>query len=663
MVHRTVATPARRFCIAVASGLVLMTACSELARAALPPPTEPVVAVLSACSYAGAQVGFDARGFRPGERLTVEMMPTSDPMVGVPISARQLTADAAGQFIGLLDVPASTATGQVLRSVRVRGRPDTSGAAVLLASARLRTVSRSALIAPSGRLGRAGRTERWQLTGLPEGTRLWAHYRHGGAVADVAVATVAGPCGRARFTLPTLPAGHERAGAWQMWITTTRAFRPRRGEIHVQRRMTVAGSGRGARVTFAPMRSRLVPSDPRVVAPRTHPFAADATDIGVVHALFSRANGAPVRFFERVGDRLSALGSAQTPPGVDTILRDATTWSCSRQTRRFMAFANLGSFVATGVDTIRTPSCAGRFRIVATRHGAAGRAVVLRVVDRWGTGAITPRLCVAAPARRAVCRVLRFPRAVGVMSRRLRTTRPGLWRIDLRVTGTHTRAAIRVGAGSPAPKPAPVLLATGDSMMFGLDSFLADELAGTVEVRSDVRPGTGISKLSSDWLRIASDQVSAQRPRITVIMLGAADGYPMTTPAGGSAVPCCGLPWMAEYARRARVMMRSYLRDGRGRVYWLTIPIPRQVERIPIVLAINGVIRRAAVGVAGVTVVPLDSLFTPHGYRDVVRYHGATVRVRDVDGLHLNLQGQAIAAKAIARIMRATPGSGLRLPR
>ncbi|MDX6680430.1 MAG: uncharacterized protein QOG94_469, partial [Solirubrobacteraceae bacterium] len=625
---------------------------------ALPPPTEPAFAVLSDCAYAGSQFGLDVRGLRPNERTTVEVMPTSDPLAGTPTSVREMTASAAGQFLTVVDVPATDATTPIMRSVRVRSTPPLPGRPRVLVSAPLKTVGRGVSIQPRRPAGRAAATERWQITGLPEGTRLWAHYRHGGAVADVALAAATDPCGVARFALRTLPDGHERPGSWALWITTSRVFRPRRDAIYVQRRMTVAGSGAGARVTFAPLRSRLLPHDRRVVAPETHFLAADATRVGIVRGIFGGAGGARVHFFERVGDRLTALGSGRAAPGEFTILDDATTWSCSRRTRRFMAFANLpAGFLATGVDTIHTPSCANRFRVVATRAGAAGRALVVRVVDRWGTGAITPELCVAAPRRRPACRRLPFPRAVTIASRRLRAAIPGLWRIDLRIRGIHVRDAIRVGAGAPAPRPAPALLATGDSMMGGVDSFLGDELAGTQDVRSDVRPGTGISKLASDWTKIAAAQASAQHPRTTVIMLGAADGFPMTTPVGAGVV-CCGRAWMAEYARRAGAMMRSYLRHGRGRVYWLTIPIPRQVERLPIILAVNAAIRRAAAGVAGVSVVGLDVLFTPHGYRDVVRYRGRDVRVRDVDGLHLNLQGQAIAAKAVARLIRrAQPGA------
>ena len=54
------------------------------------------------------------------------------------------------------------------------------------------------------------------------------------------------------------------------------------------------------------------------------------------------------------------------------------------------------------------------------------------------------------------------------------------------------------------------------------------------------------------------------------MFIGANDGFPM----GG--IGCCGRPWIAEYARRARAMMRTYARGGRARVIWLLLPAARR---------------------------------------------------------------------------------------
>jgi hypothetical protein len=48
----------------------------------------------------------------------------------------------------------------------------------------------------------------------------------------------------------------------------------------------------------------------------------------------------------------------------------------------------------------------------------------------------------------------------------------------------------------------------------------------------------------------------------------------------------------------------------------------------------------------------MDVVFTPDGYREVIRYRGRDVDVRDVDGVHLNVAGTAIAAKIVAGELR-----------
>ena len=97
----------------------------------------------------------------------------------------------------------------------------------------------------------------------------------------------------------------------------------------------------------------------------------------------------------------------------------------------------------------------------------------------------------------------------------------------------------------------PTLLATGDSTMQGIDNFLADDLGDRALVRSDVRPGTGISKLNP-WARISAGDARRLRPSVTVVSIGANDAWDMTTPAGAT-VACCTRAWVAEYTTaRAR---------------------------------------------------------------------------------------------------------------
>ena len=50
----------------------------------------------------------------------------------------------------------------------------------------------------------------------------------------------------------------------------------------------------------------------------------------------------------------------------------------------------------------------------------------------------------------------------------------------------------------------------------------------------------------------------------------------------------------------------------------------------------------------------VDRLFSPAGtYTDVIRHRGRDVRVRDADGVHLNISGTAILARLLAPQIRA----------
>jgi hypothetical protein len=620
---------------------------------ALPAPAsaQPTISSLGTCGFSGSRVTFNGNSFDAGQTAVVELMSTPDPMAGQPVSSAVATADPIGNLSVRLDVPPIAGTKPVVRSVRVR--PAGAGMPAVLATARVKTASRAALVLPRSGEVRARDTERWRVIGLPEGVKLWAHYRHDRkTVARVELGTVRDGCGQLSFALGTLPNGRVRSGAWDIWITANRVFRVPRSGVYMRRHMTVAGNGPGARVRFGPLRSRLVPTDPRVSAPPTNLFLAYATPTGLIHLVMGGALGTPVQFFERIGDRLKPLGSARSLPGQGTNLPGATTWSCTRRTRRFVGTATLpdGS-PALGVGLVETPTCASRFSVRAPRRVAPGHQFEVRVTDRWGNGAITPTLCVTPPARRKSCRELKFPKAIAIATRKFRADKRGAWKVDLRIQRSHTRTTVGVGERSAGAKAEPALLATGDSMMYGIDSSLVDELLGVVDVHSDVIGGTGISDVRTDWVRIAARQVRAVRPGDTVIMIGANDGFPMVTPAGARVV-CCDEPWATEYARRVRAMMQTYAQNGRGRVFWLTLPLPRQAARAAISNVVNLAVERAAPGVAGVTVVRLDQVFTPAGYSDVYRYRGRNVRVREFDGIHLNVQGQAIAGEIVAKLIR-----------
>jgi hypothetical protein len=413
--------------------------------------------------------------------------------------------------------------------------------------------------------------------------------------------------------------------------------------------------GRRGALVLACVVAACVPAAPALAQEPTTAFAADSTQLGVISLLFWGAQGAEVRYFERVGDKLEPLGTARSATGAPTILTDATSWSCDRLRRRFEARVALpdGSR-AKGTYGLRTPSCAQRFRIEAPEHVAPGALARVRVVDRWNIGGIRLRLCITPPEAERACKTLALRRAVAVASRRFRVEQRGRWRVELRVRDHRVRRDVAVGDDTDVrPVALPTVLATGDSTMQGIDSYLSDELLESATLRSDVQLGGAISR-GAFWTEHAAVQTRRLRQRVSVISIGAAfDGFPLAPP-GGVKVECCAEPWVALYAARVRTIMQTYLRRGRGRVFWLTPPVPRDPIRLTITSAITIAIERAAAGLEGVKVIRVDELFSPAGtYTEIIRYRGRDVRVRDADGVHLNISGTAIMARLLAPQIRA----------
>jgi len=214
----------------------------------------------------------------------------------------------------------------------------------------------------------------------------------------------------------------------------------------------------------------------------------------------------------------------------------------------------------------------------------------------------------------------------------------------------------QLGLQPEAPRPLRTLLVTGDSLSMPLDAELARRLAGAgVEVERDAHVGTGISKTGlADWGELATEQTADLAPDAVVLFIGANEGFPLPGPDGAE-VDCCGPAWAAEYAYRARRMIDTYRRAGRARVYWLTVPAPRDRDRQEISRAVN-----AAIGVAAepyraqARVLDMNALFTPDGrYRDAMTIDGERRLVREPDGIHLNGTGAELAADAVLTSLRA----------
>lgn len=197
--------------------------------------------------------------------------------------------------------------------------------------------------------------------------------------------------------------------------------------------------------------------------------------------------------------------------------------------------------------------------------------------------------------------------------------------------------------GLPAPPRRPLtrLLVTGDSLSEPLDQYLAQRLAGKVNVIQDPHIGTAISNtFIVDWAQLAESQVAHDHPQAVVVFIGANEGFPMTGP-GGVQVSCCSTEWAAIYASRARRMMDTYRQQGIARVYWITVPAVREAAKQTIVRAVDAAVEVAAQPWADqVRIVDSVPVFTPGDvYRDAMPIDGTETIVRQSDGIHLNDAG------------------------
>jgi lysophospholipase L1-like esterase len=207
-----------------------------------------------------------------------------------------------------------------------------------------------------------------------------------------------------------------------------------------------------------------------------------------------------------------------------------------------------------------------------------------------------------------------------------------------------------IGEDPPAPRELDRVLVTGDSLAMPLDAELARRLEPDgIEVVRDPHIGTGISKVDlGDWGSIATRQTREEQPDAIVVFIGANEGFPMPEPGGGT-VECCGSDWAAVYATRTRQMMDTYRQGGEARVYWLTLPTPRDDDRAEVARVVN-----EGIGVAAqpyrvhVRVLDMVELFTPgFEYRDSMEIDGEDRIVREADGVHLNGRGAELAAETV----------------
>jgi hypothetical protein len=289
----------------------------------------------------------------------------------------------------------------------------------------------------------------------------------------------------------------------------------------------------------------------------------------------------------------------------------------------------------------------------------AGQRATIRIADRGRGGAFDATVCLTAPAGAPACQDAHAPARRGRAKLRFDVPKPGLWKLTVKTSfGKPLHRPVRVRGA----RDLLTMLATGDSMIQYVDTALARRLesGGDAHVRSDARISTGISKPSLlNWVVHARSQAKGIRPDVTVVFIGANDGFPMRV-RGHRKARCCGRAWVKAYATRAHTMMASYARRGASEVCWLTLPTPRSSSWAHIYRAVNAALRRAAKPFGDdVRLIDIAKVFTPHGrFRAAMSWHGKRVVVRQPDGVHLSVAGAGIAAELVLQALRADHAFG-----
>lgn len=200
------------------------------------------------------------------------------------------------------------------------------------------------------------------------------------------------------------------------------------------------------------------------------------------------------------------------------------------------------------------------------------------------------------------------------------------------------------------------VLITGDSLPGYLGPQLLNGLApgGRVKGWTEVHDGTGLTRPDYvDWSVVARQEVKRYAPEVTIVLMGGNDFQNMVLPNGK--ILYAGTPaWTAEYARRAAICMRIWVRgQGGHRVYWLSMPPARDPRWAYDFSQINRAIQMAAARVPGAEYVNVLRPITANGrYADYVRVAGQYELIREPDGVHLNMAGSQIVARELMSVLR-----------
>jgi hypothetical protein len=254
--------------------------------------------------------------------------------------------------------------------------------------------------------------------------------------------------------------------------------------------------------------------------------------------------------------------------------------------------------------------------------------------------------CVTAPGGTAGCSHISLPAGQRTATATLALPRIGDWSVALTADGANT-VVRNIWVSHPGGRIE--LYAAGDSEMQYLDGDLSQALSpDRVRVTADARPATGLTKsFLFNWLTEARRKAAKLRPDVSIVSMGANDGYGLTGATGP--VMCCGASWSAAYGVLAAKMMKALLRHGAGRVYWVLLAAPQPQPFPALIDAVNAGIRQAAARFPGhVGLIDANAFFTPGDqYRDTMTYNGQTFTIHETDGVHLSPAADTVLAQLI----------------
>ncbi len=201
-------------------------------------------------------------------------------------------------------------------------------------------------------------------------------------------------------------------------------------------------------------------------------------------------------------------------------------------------------------------------------------------------------------------------------------------------------------------KAAPLkLLIAGDSMTEFIGPSLVNQAAaqGKVAGNTVTKYGTGLVRPDFfDWSIFAQQLVNGQQPEAVVVMMGGNDGQGITL-ANGTVLPDGTDAWAKEYRRRVEVVMRIFSGNGKRRVYWVPMPVPRSPKLAIDYHLMDLAVADAAAVVPGVVDVDIVGRLSNNGqYADYLPgSNGQTILARTRDGIHLSTDGANLAASLV----------------